>query len=62
MAATVPHYCNEPLRCPHCIRRFWAWAQGWTRGRPPKAGEAAPNFYEAAAKFQDVDHRSRRPR
>ena len=51
------HYCNEPLRCPHCITRFWKWAQSHTMGRPPKVG-ASPNFYEAAAKFIDVDRRS----
>jgi hypothetical protein len=17
------HYCNEPMRCPSCVRRFW---------------------------------------
>jgi len=45
------HYCNEPLRCPECIRRFWKWAQTHTNGRKPKAGEAPRvSFYEAAAR------------
>ena len=30
----TPHFCNEPIRCPACVRRFWAWAQSHTRGRP----------------------------
>jgi hypothetical protein len=53
------HACNNPLTCPECIRRFWLWAQSHTRGRVPKSSVSAPNFYEAAAKFADVDARSR---
>ena len=65
------HYCNAPLRCPTCIRRFWAWAQQHTRGRVPKGEDGkratrpidpdtTPSFYEAAGKFADVDHRAKR--
>jgi hypothetical protein len=28
------HYCNEPLRCPECNRRFWRWAENHTRHDP----------------------------
>lgn len=45
------HYCNEPLRCSECVRRFWKWAENHTRPRKPEAGVVGPNFYEAAAKF-----------
>lgn len=51
------HYCNEPMRCPTCNRRFYAWAQSHTRGRAPNRAES---FYEAAAKFREIDHRSLR--
>jgi hypothetical protein len=37
------HYCNEPLRCPECVRRFWAWAQARTNA-PPRKGQVH-NFY-----------------
>lgn len=44
------HYCNNELRCPECIRRFWKWAEMHTNGRKPKAGEQPRiSFYEAAA-------------
>lgn len=51
------HYCNAPLRCPTCIRRFWQWAQSHTRGRAPRSDARVPPFYEAAAKFRGTDHR-----
>jgi hypothetical protein len=59
------HYCNEPLRCPECIRRFWKWAENHTRGRRQSvhavfSAPAHTSFYEAAAKFADVDARARR--
>ncbi len=45
------HYCNCELSCPHCIRRFWQWAEMHTRGQPPKSkGEVS--FYEAATKWR----------
>ena len=25
------HYCNDPLTCPECIRRFWTWAENYSR-------------------------------
>jgi len=55
------HACNEPIRCPECIKRFWKWAQSHTQGRPPSAGGAttALSFYEAARLFIEVDHRSK---
>lgn len=60
------HFCNAPLRCRTCIARFWKWAQNHTRGRAPKVGQrdegasahTRPSFYEAAAKWSDVDARS----
>jgi hypothetical protein len=54
------HYCNEPLRCPVCIRRFWLWVQQHTRGRPRQRKGPQPerSFYEAAALFRDVDCRA----
>jgi len=42
------HYCNEPLRCPSCNKRFWQWAQQHTHG-----GKHDSSFYLAAAKFQE---------
>jgi hypothetical protein len=33
------HYCNT-LYCPHCIRRFWKWAENHTRFQ-----RAGPSFY-----------------
>jgi hypothetical protein len=57
---TCDHYCNESLRCPSCIRRFWVWAQNHTRGRVPKGKPTASSFYEAAALWIDVDARSTR--
>jgi hypothetical protein len=56
------HYCNEPLRCPTCIRRFWRWAKAHTLGRPrqKRGPQTALSFYEAAALFIDVDVRSKR--
>ena len=42
---TCNHYCNT-IHCATCIRAFWAWAERWTRGRPPKSGDA-PSFYVA---------------
>ena len=53
------HACNNPLVCPECVKRFWKWAEGWTRGRPPKVGDDAPSFYVSAAKFIECDSRSR---
>jgi hypothetical protein len=38
------HYCNEPLRCPECQRRFWQWAQARTNS-PPRKGQVH-NFYD----------------
>lgn len=46
------HYCNEPLRCPECVKRFWKWAEQHTRGRPPGAEDPAVSFYEAAVKWK----------
>jgi len=37
------HYCNEPLRCWSCIRRFWAWAEARTNSKP-RRGQTI-NFY-----------------
>lgn len=45
------HYCNNPLACPECVRRFWKWAEQHTRGRAPKGGASSTSFYEAASKF-----------
>ena len=58
---TCHHYCNEPLRCPECVRRFWKWAESHTRGRlkADVGGKVTPEahgsgfaegvtFYEAA--------------
>jgi len=25
------HYCNCELRCPECVRRFWKWAENYSR-------------------------------
>lgn len=56
------HYCNEPLRCPECVKRFWKWAENHTRGRVPKdiivdapSGDAprGSSFYEAATRWND---------
>jgi hypothetical protein len=47
------HYCNNPIACPTCTRRFWKWAENHTRGR----GEG-PSFYDCAARFVEVDNRS----
>ena len=33
---TCHHYCNNPLACPECVRRFWKWAQNHTQGREHK--------------------------
>ena len=52
------HACNNPMACPECCKHFWKWAESWTRGRPPKVGDTAPSFYEAAAKFIECDARS----
>lgn len=54
MTVHCHHYCNNPLRCPECVRRFWKWAENHTRGRKKRvrfAGGASPvlSFYEAAA-------------
>lgn len=54
----TPHGCNNELACPECVRDFWKWAERHTRGRAPKSSATAPSFYEAAAKFIDVDHRA----
>lgn len=61
------HYCNEPLRCPSCIRRFWAWLEQWSRGRVPGRNQRQPTivqrqpprvtFYEAAAHNAGHDNR-----
>lgn len=40
---TCHHYCNAPLRCPTCVRRFWRWLEKRTNSMP-KPGRA--NFYE----------------
>lgn len=58
------HFCNEPLRCPECIRRFWVWVHQHTNGkasrRKRKDGtmkvETARSFYEHAAKSYDDIH------
>ena len=45
------HYCNAPLRCPECVRRFWRWLERYTAG-PAKAQEGpktARTFHECAA-------------
>jgi hypothetical protein len=54
------HYCNEPLRCPRCIRRFYQWAERHTQGRIPGPEQRQPTitqrqpprvtFYEAAGR------------
>jgi hypothetical protein len=44
---TCHHYCNEPLRCPTCIRRFWAWASARTNSPPPRRYAGGPSFYAA---------------
>ena len=25
------HYCNNPLACPECVKRFWKWAESWAQ-------------------------------
>lgn len=46
------HACNEPLRCPECIRRFWQWAENHTRGKRRRGDiDKGESFYEAASKF-----------
>jgi hypothetical protein len=37
------HYCNNPMTCAECIRRFYRWAENWTRGRKDATG---PQFYD----------------
>ena len=34
----LPHACNEPLRCPACVHRFWVWAENYSRRfeHPPR--------------------------
>jgi hypothetical protein len=27
----LPHFCNEPLRCPACVHRFWVWAENYSQ-------------------------------
>jgi hypothetical protein len=27
---TANHYCNNPLRCISCVRRFWLWAENYS--------------------------------
>lgn len=56
------HYCNEPMRCPECAKRFWAWAEHFTASRGKKAASRRGRgcdvpFYEAAAKFIGRDNR-----
>jgi hypothetical protein len=56
-AMVCHHYCNEPLRCPECVRRFWKWAENHTRGRKQSAhtvfsAPAPVTFYEAAARWR----------
>lgn len=46
------HYCNNPLRCPECIKRFWRWLEQWTNnaGRSKRAKtrvQTAKTFYES---------------
>lgn len=33
------HYCNCELSCPECVRRFWKWAENYSRRaeRAPRA-------------------------
>ena len=50
------HYCNT-IACPECVKRFYKWAENHTRGKPKGSG---PAFYEAAAKFRDIDNRATR--
>jgi hypothetical protein len=44
------HFCNNPLMCPECQKRFWKWAQSHTNG-PKKKKEkgTSKSFYEVAA-------------
>lgn len=50
----LPHFCNEPLRCPECVRRFWIWAERHTQGVAASPDTCDPrgglSFYVAAAK------------
>ncbi len=41
--ATCHHFCNNPMACPECVRRFYQWAQSHTHGPKDKTG---PHFYE----------------
>ena len=52
------HFCNNPLRCPECAKRFWKWAEQHSNGRGRRRKRrdgtepvsTAHGFYEAAAK------------
>jgi hypothetical protein len=48
------HYCNEPLRCPECVRRFWMWAQNHTRGRERRQEASHDSFYVCASRVSTV--------
>lgn len=53
------HFCDS-VRCPFCIGRFYIWAETHSNGKPPKTSdENIPSFYECAAKFIDIDARSK---
>ena len=62
----TPHVCNNSLAWLHCVRRFWKWAENYTRGRrhfpgpktDPERFGTPLDFYTAAGKFIDVDARS----
>lgn len=53
MVNNCHHFCNEPLRCPTCVRRFWKWAEARTNSQPGRRvrngvrtrPEGGPNFY-----------------
>lgn len=50
------HYCNEPLHCSECIRRFWQWAERHTcyvSKRVAKKFPSGVSFYVAATKWQE---------
>lgn len=54
------HMCNEPIRCPWCIKRFWKWLEAYTQGRAPTRREHTenpPNYFECAGKFLGQDNR-----
>lgn len=53
---TADHFHNEPLRCPACRRRFWAWAEQHTggKGKRGRGHGTALSFYESAARVRGL--------